>query len=122
MTSSLCEAQKAKRVLTGKEAELFDSWIKMKDGTEYGPGASPEDLSKLVWIIIANGVAWLGMLGFKIWDRLTGKGDQLARDMREMKEAILRLDSNSRHWVTDKDVDAKVKETIRFLKEHKGMF
>ncbi len=123
ITCQPTEASKAKKILTGEEAEAFDSWIKTKDGTEYGVGiTSQKDLNKLVWIIIGQAIAWMGLLGFRIYDRATGKGDQMAKDMKEMKSAILEIQVNSRHWVTDKEVSHKVREEIRYLKEHKGTF
>lgn len=115
-------SRQARRLIDGKEAELFDAWIKTKDGTQYGFGGNPGDISKLIWIVIANGVAWVGMFGFKIWDRLSGKGDEVSRTMREMRDAILRLESNSKHWVTEKEVGQKVRDEIKYLKDHKGLF
>src|SRR3990167_5990240 len=104
------DADKPKRILTGQEAELFEALIKAKDGTQYGWVFQPGDFGKLMWIVIANVVAWFGVFGFKVYDRITGKGDQVSRDIREIKDALLRLDSNSKHWVTDKEVGQKVRD------------
>jgi hypothetical protein len=53
---------RAKRIIDGKEAEMFDAWIKSKDGTEYGFGVnSKEELRWLFRIIIAQVVVCIGM-------------------------------------------------------------
>jgi hypothetical protein len=103
--------------------ELYDVWLKSRDGTEYGFGISkPSDLKWIFGIIIAQGLAWIGMFFFKFLDWVKGDKDSVKRDIREVKESILRLESHSKHWVTDKEVGQKVREEIKYLKDHKGTF
>lgn len=112
---------KAKNVLTGEEAKLFDEWVKTKDGTGYGFGITQSsDLKWLFGVIIAQGLAWLVMFSSKVIDWLKGDKDQVRRDIREVKEALLRLESHSKHWVTDKEVGQKVRDEIKYLRDHKG--
>lgn len=115
----VADAAKPKRVVSGEDAELFDAWMKTKDGTQYGFGVTkPEDVSWLMKIIIAQVLVWMGMLGFKIYDRATGKTDQVTKDVKEVKNAVLEIQVNSRHWVTEKQVADKVREEIKYLREH----
>ena len=116
--------RKAKRFIDGKDADLFDSWIKSKDGTEYGFGVTSQgDLNKLVWILIASGVSWVGLLGFKIYDRLTGKSDQLVKDSKESRENWIRVASDiaymKQHMVTESEVKVLIRDEIKYLREHK---
>lgn len=116
-------AAKAKKILTGEEAELFDAWIKQKDGTQYGFGvSSPAEVGFLFKVIITQLVVWVGVFGFKIYDKFTGKGEQMIKDMREMKEAWLTAAHDIKHikehFMTEAEVANKVREEIKYLREH----
>jgi hypothetical protein len=110
-----------KKVLTGEELKLYDAWVKTKDGTQYGFGiSSAEDVGWLFKLIVSQFAVWIVLLGMKIIDWSKGDKDTVRRDLREVKEAILRLESHSKHWVTDKEVGEKVREEIKYLKSHGG--
>ena len=115
---------RARKILTGEEAQQFDSWLKTKDGTEYGFGVSSQgDLNKLVWIVIASAVSWVGLLGFKIYDRFTGKSDQLVKDSKESRENWIRVASDiaymKQHMVTESEVKSLIRDEITYLRDHK---
>lgn len=119
-------ANKPKRVITGSETEIFDPYYKDKDGQEYGFGFHPGDYSKLIWVIVGNAVGWMGVFGFKIYDKATGKSDQLVRDSKESRENWIRVASDiaymKQHMVTESDAQALIREEIKYLREHKGKF
>jgi hypothetical protein len=127
LTADESLAQKAKRVITGQEAELFDSWVKAKDGTEYGFGVTKvSDLKWVFAIIIAQALAWVGMFVFKMIDWWKGGKDVDAQERKKDRQALLQAVSDihyvKQHMMTEVQVAAKVREEIKYLKDHKSIF
>jgi hypothetical protein len=127
LTADPSFASKAKRVLTGEEAEIFDSWVKTKSGDEYGFGVKKiEDLKWVFAIIIAQALAWVGMFVFKMIDWWKGGNDIDAAERKKDRQALLQAVSDihyvKSHMMTEVQVANKVREEIKYLKEHKGLF
>ncbi len=117
---------KAKRIISGEEVTQYETWLKTKDGTEYGPGSNGQnDTSKLMWLIIAQMVVFaFSQVGRAIeWWR--GDKENLRKDIAEMKAASLTAAHNiaylKEHSMTEAKVSAKVREEIKHLREY-GFF
>lgn len=116
-------AAKPKKVLSGEEMELYDTWLKEKDGTQYGFGISkPSDLRWIFGILITQVLAWVGILGFKMVDWWKGGRDKEYEERKRDRQSLLQVVSDIQyvkdHMMTETEVANKVREEIKYLREH----
>jgi hypothetical protein len=114
---------KAKRVLTGDDLELFDAWIKSKDGTQYGFGVtSPEDMKWLFRLVVAQAIVMISLALLKIWEWSRSDKTQEKRERQEQREAWLKVVGDvqyiKQNMMTSSQVSDKVREEIKYLREH----
>lgn len=104
---------RGRRILTGEEINVGTSVAKVNDEMSIGIGFT--DASELRKYFFIQLLAWLLLLGGKGFDWWRAGHDSTKRDIKEMKEMLLNLQSQSRHWMTDRDVSDKVREEFEYL-------
>jgi hypothetical protein len=114
---------KPKKILSGEEMQLYDTWIKERDGTQYGFGISkPSDLRWIFAILIAQVLAWVGIFCFKMMDWWKGGKDKDIDEKKKDRQMLLQTVSDiqyvKEHMMTETDVANKVREEIKYLREH----
>jgi hypothetical protein len=116
-------AAKPRVVLTGDDAKAYQEFVKTKSGDGYGVGFSSDSLNKLMWIFAANMVAWLFLMGTKMWEIWRGDKKTIKEAMQTSRENWLQIASDiaymKEHMVTEPRVHEMIRDEIRYLKEHK---
>ena len=115
-------ADKAKVVLTGEDAKAYKEFLKTQAGS-YGAGFGAESLSKIMWFIIANAIAWIFVMGSKIIEWYRGDARETKKAAQESRENWIQVASDiaymKEHMVTEPRVSEMIRDEIRYLREHK---
>jgi hypothetical protein len=115
-------AAKPKRILSGEEVEQFEAFIKDKEGNQYGFGGSQSDVGKLMWLIVAQAVAWIFVMGTKVWEWARGDKDKVKSAISESKEYWLKAAHDiayiKQHMQTESQVKNLIRDEIKYLREH----
>lgn len=112
---------KGKRVLTGESVETLPV-VQVDEDSYLGIGF--KDASELKKYFAIQMIVFLFLLGSKIVDWWKQGKDHSAKDIKEMKEAWLKsvgdLEYIKKHMMTENDVMKKVREEIKYIKDHGG--
>lgn len=106
-------ATKGKRLLTGEAVGVGAPVAQLDDEMSIGIGF--KDAGELRKYFFIQLFAWLALLAGKGFDWYRSGQDSTKKDIREMKEMLLTIQSQSRHWMTERDVSNKVREEFEYL-------
>ena len=124
VTSLQTDAGPAKKVLTGEDVKAYETWLKTKDGTEYGMGLTESDIKWLFRLLGAQFLVWIGMFGFKAVDWWKGDKDNDKKKAAESRDAWLKAQHDiayiKEHMVTESEVKKLVRDEILYLRESRG--